>query len=87
MAKAKKNIHKQTKKNIVSPFKIYWGKENYYILIGGIFLAIIGFYFLSVDNWDSSESLYVAAILLFAVYVIVFPLSILFRKKTGQTSE
>lgn len=87
MSKAKKHIQKQAKRNVVSPFKMYWNKENYYIFIAGLALAVIGFYFLSIGNWDSTESLYIAPIILFVVYVLVFPLSILFRKKTEQQTE
>lgn len=82
----KKSV-KTSKKNLVSPFKIYWSPLNYYILGIGIVFTIIGFYFMSIKPWDSTSSLFISPIILFIVYVIVFPLSILFRKKETENKE
>ena len=79
--KVKKRIVKQTKKNRVSPFSIYWEKKNYQFLVLGIIVVIIGFYLLSVGSWNSFSSLVIAPILLVAGYVLIFPLSIFYRKK------
>jgi membrane protein YdbS with pleckstrin-like domain len=81
---AKKNTRKQikqTKKAKVSPFNIYWEKQNYQLLILGIAVIVIGFYFMTIGPWDSFSSLVIAPILLFIGYVIIFPLSIFLRKK------
>lgn len=75
---------KVTKKAIASPFSIYWSKENYLILAAGAVLTIIGFILLGSGNWDSSQSLYLAPILLVAAYVLVFPASIFFRRKNNH---
>lgn len=86
MAKAvKKRSVKTTKKTFVSPFNIYWDKTNYFLLFAGILFVIVGFYVMSIGNWDSTASLVISPIILFIGYVIIFPLSILFRKK--ETSE
>ncbi len=79
--KVKKRKVKQTKKVRVSPFNIYWEKKNYHFLVLGIIVIIIGFYLLSVGAWNSFSSLVIAPILLVAGYVIIFPLSIFYRKK------
>ena len=79
--KVKKRIVKQTKKVRVSPFSIYWEKKNYQFLVLGIIVVIIGFYLLSVGTWNSFSSLVIAPILLVAGYVLIFPLSIFYRKK------
>lgn len=82
MAKAvKKRSVKTTKKTFVSPFNIYWDKTNYILLVVGILVIIVGFYLMSVGNWDSTTSLVLSPIILFIGYIIIFPLSILFRKK------
>jgi ATP/ADP translocase len=82
MAKAvKKRSVKTTKKTFVSPFSIYWDKTNYILLFAGILFVIVGFYLMSIGNWDSTTSLVISPIILFIGYVIIFPLSILFRKK------
>lgn len=79
-AKVKKST-KTTRKQTVSPFNIYWDKKNYFLLIAGIIVSVLGYYLLSVGTWDSTESLVFSPILLFIAYLIIFPLSILFRKK------
>lgn len=82
MAKAvKKRTVKTTKKTFVSPFSIYWDKTNYILLFAGILFVIVGFYVMSIGEWDSTTSLVISPIILFIGYVIIFPLSILFRKK------
>ena len=73
---------KQIKKAKVSPFNIYWEKQNYYLLILGIAVIVIGFYFMTLGPWDSFSSLVISPILLFIGYVIIFPLSIFLRKKS-----
>ena len=75
---------KQTKKAKVSPFNIYWEKKNYYLLIIGMVVIVVGFYFMTIGPWDSFSSLVISPILLFIGYVIIFPLSILLRNKSEK---
>ncbi|QQS36855.1 MAG: hypothetical protein IPM56_02560 [Ignavibacteriales bacterium] len=86
-----KTVRKKTahgiKKSSVSPFSIYWTKSNYSLLIVGIVSLILGFYFLSIGPWDSASSLVISPILLFIGYVLIFPASILFKKKNEQQQE
>ncbi len=82
MAKAiKKKNAKSAKKKMVSPFNIYWSRNNYLLLILGFALLIIGYYFMSLGKWDSTPSLVISPIILVIGYVIVFPAAILYRKK------
>jgi FtsH-binding integral membrane protein len=81
--KIKKRQIKQTKKTSVSPFNIYWEKKNYFLLGLGLLVTIIGFYFMTLGSWDSAASLIISPIILFIVYVIIFPLSIFLGKKPG----
>lgn len=85
----KKKTTRQTKKTSVSPFNIYWDKKNYYLLILGLLVTIIGFYFMTIGPWDSFSSLIISPILLFIAYIIIFPLSMFLRKKSekAQTQE
>lgn len=85
--KIKKRTIKQTKKSSVSPFNIYWEKKNYYMLALGLLVTIIGFYFLTIGPWNSFSSLVISPILLFLAYIIIFPLSIFFRKRTEKTQN
>jgi len=75
---------KQIKKTKVSPFNIYWEKQNYYLLILGIAVIVIGFYFMTIGPWDSFSSLVISPLLLFTGYVIIFPLSIFLKKKSEK---
>jgi len=82
MAKAvKKRTVKTTKKTFISPFSIYWNRTNYILFFTGVLFVIVGFYVMSIGEWDSTTSLVLSPIILFLGYVIIFPLSILFRKK------
>lgn len=67
-----------------SPFSIYWTKQNYMILAAGIVLTLLGFYFLSGKPWDTTHALVIAPVVLFIAYTVVFPLSILYRTKSGE---
>ncbi len=88
MAKAiKKKGNVKVSKILSSPFNIYWSKINYLILALGLFLSILGYYFLSVKPWNSSISLYLAPVILILVYVLLFPLSILIKKKEQPEQE
>ena len=78
----RKNIRKSKKDKVrISPFSIYWEKGNYTLLIFGFAVIIIGFYIMSIGQWDSVTSLVISPILLFIGYVLIFPASIFFRKK------
>lgn len=79
--KVKRKSIKTQKKVHTSPFNIYWTKSNYYLLLVGVLVIIAGFYFMSVKPWDSSASLVISPILLVIGYVLIFPASILYKKK------
>jgi membrane protein YdbS with pleckstrin-like domain len=69
------------KRNIESPFKIYWEKQNYIFLALGFVLIVAGFYFMTIGPWDSFSSLVISPLLLFIAYILIFPASIFYRKK------
>ena len=88
MAKVKqrKNV-KTTAKALPSPFNIYWDKINYILFGIGLFLIILGFYFMSLGDWNSTSSLVISPIILFIGFVIVIPASILYRKKDASKTD
>jgi ATP/ADP translocase len=86
MAKVVKKSTTKAVKKLPSPFQIYWDKSNYVILIVGIFLLIVGYYTMSIGQWDSAASLVISPIILFIAYILIFPLAILYRKKS-KTEE
>ncbi|MGE5499736.1 MAG: hypothetical protein ACM3Q2_16820 [Syntrophothermus sp.] len=88
MAQVKKTpIRTTAKKSFVSPFSIYWTKENYYLLALGAVLLIAGFYVMSLGTWDNPVALTLSPILLIAGYLLVFPSSILYKKKAEAKQE
>ena len=82
--KVKKKGNRRAKKQVSfsSPFNIYWKKQNYYLLIAGFIVIFIGFYLMSIGPWDSTASLVISPIVLVIGYVLIFPASILYKKKS-----
>ncbi len=82
---------KRKKKTITqkgeSPFKNYWTKENYWILIGGIALLVIGFFLMAQGPYDNPISLSVSPIVLLIAYVVVLPLAILYKGKKQNANS
>ncbi len=88
MAQKIKKKSAVVKKNLVSPFSIYWEKKNYIFLGLGFALLIVGYYVMSLGSWDSSTSLILSPIILVVAYLLIFPLSIFSRKrKTANSSQ
>ena len=85
--KTKKKNVKTSTKSLPSPFNIYWEKTNYLLFGLGMLLIILGFYFMSLGEWNSSSSLVISPILLFLGFVVVMPASILYRKKEKAQTE
>ena len=86
MAKVKAKSKKQSAK-VVSPFKNYWSRENYFLFGVGMVIVIIGFLLMAQGPWDNPLSLTVAPLVLLVAYLVVFPLSILYKKRKPTLSE
>lgn len=73
------------KRRVIKEQKLlgFVGRENYLFFLGGVGVLILGFIFLSIGPWDSFWSLTLAPILLIIGYIILIPLSILYKKKKG----
>ena len=85
MAKTvKKKSIRQTKKVFTSPFKIYWTRKNYLLLILGFVVLILGFYVMSIGEWDSTASLVFSPIILVIAYILIFPGSIFYEDKNAK---
>lgn len=82
--RTKKKTAKIVKKSLPSPFNIYWEKTNYLLFSLGLLLIIIGFYVMSLGEWDSTSSLVISPIILFIAFVIIIPSSIFYRKKSDS---
>jgi len=83
MAKVKVKS-KNSKQKFSSPFKNYWTRTNYIILISGILIVILGFILMDQGPWDNPVSLSYSPIVLLIAYIIIFPLSILKSKNKSK---
>ena len=59
-------------------------KTNLYIFLTAIAVIIIGYIFMAVGKTYDALSLYVSPIILTIGYVVVLPLSVLFKKKNNH---
>lgn len=85
MAKAKKIIKTTKKLSLGSPFTIYWGKENYYLLLLGVLILIAGYYVMSIGPWNNPLTLVLSPILLVIGYLFVLPYAIFYKKKQNAS--
>lgn len=78
-----KSKSKIVKRSFISPFKNYWTKTNY--ILGGIgfLVLLLGFFLMAQGPWDNPISL--SPIVLLLAYLIIFPLSILYRKRKERS--
>ena len=86
MAKVKRRIKTRTKQ-IESPFKNYWSRNNYIILIAGLLILFAGFYLMNQGPWDNPLSLTVAPIVLLVAYVVIIPLAIYYKKSDSDKED
>ena len=85
--KTKRKNVKAAAKSLPSPFNMYWEKTNYRLFGLGLVLIILGFYLLGQGEWNSPTSIVISPILLFLGFVVVFPASIFYRKKSEVDSN
>ena len=57
---------------------------NYLIFGVGIVTVILGYIIMALGEVDSTQSVTIAPLLLFLGYVVIIPVSIMYRKKTKQ---
>jgi hypothetical protein len=58
---------------------------NYYILLAGVAVILLGYWALSMGPWDGFVPLTVAPILLVLGYCVIIPAGIIYRKKTPSS--
>lgn len=86
MSKVKPRSKKQIKL-AESPFNNYWNKNNYILFGSGIGIILLGFFLMAQGPWDNPLSLTVSPLVLLFAYLIVFPLSILYKRKKTSSAE
>ena len=58
-----------------------FGNTNYILFGVGILLVIFGYFFMSNGSVNSFQSLTLAPIMLFLGYIVVLPISLVYRDK------
>ncbi len=72
---------KQTKKKkSISKWSIPLQKSNFIIFFIGAILLFVGFYIMTLGDWDSKQALIIAPIILLISYFLIFPFGILYKK-------
>ena len=72
-------------KNVKQLFKGWaFGKTNYLIFSIGLALVIIGYIFMANGEVNSFQSLTLAPIMLFLGYIVVIPVSLIYRDKSKK---
>jgi hypothetical protein len=59
---------------------------NYYIILAGVAVILLGYGALSMGPWDGFMPLTVAPLLLVAGYCVIIPFGIVYRKKASAGS-
>ncbi len=83
MSKARKTI-KKAQQIKESPFKNYWKKSNYVLFAISFFVLLLGFFLMNQGPWDNPISLSYSPIVLLLAYLVLFPLSIMYKKKRSS---
>ncbi|MCF7808874.1 MAG: DUF3098 domain-containing protein [Candidatus Marinimicrobia bacterium] len=56
-------------------------KTNYILFVAGLFVLILGYVLMGTGELNSTQSLTVAPLVLLFAYLVIFPVSIMYRKK------
>jgi membrane protein YdbS with pleckstrin-like domain len=73
------NKQKKGKEKVL--FSDYWTKTNTLLLIAGFIVLILGFFLMSFGPWDNPISLTVSPLILLVAYLVIFPITILYKRK------
>ena len=75
------NLFHNNKDNSVDLFQGWsFNKENYVFFIAGIISVILGYIVMATGETYSFQSLSLAPILLFVGYIILIPISLIYKK-------
>ena len=73
----------KSKKNLIV-FYDYWNLKNYFLVLVGIIVLILGYFLMSIDPWDNFLSLDVSPVVLLIAYLIIIPLAVLLNFKKPE---
>lgn len=87
MAKKVTRKRKNVKSSAPSPFKNYWQKENYLLLLAGLLVLLLGNFLMAQAPYDNPLSLTVSPIVLLIAYIVIFPLAIFYKKNKSDEEK
>ena len=76
-----KEIKKPLKKKKISEITLPFTKENYYLLLIGVAVIVLGYVLMDIGGAYDALSLVVSPIILVIGYCVVIPLAIFYKKK------
>ena len=62
-------------------------KENYYIIIAGVAIIILGYILLAMGGVEDALALVISPIILVIGYCVVIPIGIMYRRKTTEQAN
>lgn len=83
-----KNIRKKTEKlDYSNLFPPYLQIGNYIILLFGLLILIVGFYLMTLGEWNDPISLTVAPLVVLFGFIVIIPLGIFYKFKRKDRNE
>jgi len=82
--KKTKDIKKTSKKKRVGEIALPFSKENYFLLLAGVFVIILGYILMELGGAYDSLSIVIAPIILVIGYCVIIPFAIFYRKKEKE---
>ncbi len=79
-----KEIKKPLKKKKVSEITLPFTKENYYLLLIGVGVIILGYILMEIGGAYDALALVVSPIILVIGYCVIIPFAIFYKKKEKQ---
>jgi len=67
--------------------RIELNRYNLILFLVGLVVLIIGFILMSFGPWDNPLSRSVAPLVLLFGYLVVFPVAIFYRRKSGRSAD
>ncbi|MDP6340287.1 MAG: DUF3098 domain-containing protein [Candidatus Marinimicrobia bacterium] len=64
-----------------------FGKTNYILFTVGVVSLLVGYALMAAGTVNSFQSLTLAPILLFAGYVVIIPLALVYREKVPKNNQ
>ena len=79
-----KEIKKPLKKKKISEISLPFTKENYYLLLVGVAVIVVGYVLMELAGAYDALALVVSPIILVVGYCVIIPFAIFYKKKEKE---